>query len=113
MRKKNVCIHGHFYQPPREDPWLREMLPEGSAGPLTHWDERICRESYAPIAWARRLDGEGNITEIINEYEWMSFNFGPTLLQWMEKGAPEGLSAHAGRGCGQREAFSVTETRWP
>ncbi len=89
MRKKNVCIHGHFYQPPREDPWLCEMLPEGSAGPLTHWDERICRESYAPIAWARRLDGEGKITEIINEYEWMSFNFGPTLLQWMEKGAPE------------------------
>lgn len=89
MNKKNVCIHGHFYQPPREDPWLRELLPEGSAGPLTHWNERICHESYAPIAWARRLDGDGKITEIINEYEWISFNFGPTLLRWMEKGVPE------------------------
>jgi len=87
--QRALCIHGHFYQPPREDPWLCEVLPEGSAGPGLNWNERIGRESYGPLAWARRMDGEGRITEIINTYEWISFNFGPTLLSWMERGAPE------------------------
>jgi len=85
---KHLCIHGHFYQPPREDPWLGKILPEGSAAPCVHWNERICRESYAPLAWARRLDGQGRITELLNVYEWISFNFGPTLLSWMERAAP-------------------------
>lgn len=87
--KANLCIHGHFYQPPREDPWLDDYLPEGSAAPKTHWNERICLESYAPLAWARRLDGEGRITDIVNVYEWISFNFGPTLLRWMERERPD------------------------
>ncbi|MBU1229381.1 MAG: DUF3536 domain-containing protein [Proteobacteria bacterium] len=86
---RQLCIHGHFYQPPREDPWMDTIFPEGSAAPFRHWNERICAESYAPLAWARRLDGQGRITEIINCYEWMSFNFGPTLLTWMERQAPE------------------------
>ncbi len=86
--QNNLCIHGHFYQPPREDPWLREVLPEGSAAPGLHWNERIGRESYGPLAWARRTDGEGRIIEIINCYAWISFNLGPTLLSWMERGDP-------------------------
>ena len=64
-----LCIHGHFYQPPREDPWLGRILPEGSAAPSRHWNERICRESYAPLARARRLDGNGRIIELLNERE--------------------------------------------
>ncbi|MDO9082224.1 MAG: DUF3536 domain-containing protein [Humidesulfovibrio sp.] len=86
---KMLCIHGHFYQPPREDPWMDTIFPEGSAAPAKHWNERICDESYAPLAWARRTDGQGRITEIVNCYEWMSFNFGPTLLTWLERQAPD------------------------
>ncbi|WP_027183996.1 DUF3536 domain-containing protein [Desulfovibrio inopinatus] len=85
--KKYLCIHGHFYQPPREDPWLDLILPEGSAAPAMNWNERILNESYAPIASARRL-GPGGIVDIVNCYEWMSFNAGPTLLHWMEQFAP-------------------------
>ncbi len=85
---RKICIHGHFYQPPREDPWMDTIFPEGSAAPALHWNQRICAESYDPLAWARRLDGQGRITELMNCYEWMSFNFGPTLLTWMEHHAP-------------------------
>jgi len=87
-----LCIHGHFYQPPREDPWLGALLPEGSAAPSANWNERICRESYAPLSRARRLDGAGRIMDIFNLYEWISFNFGPTLCRWMEAQAPETLA---------------------
>ncbi len=89
MPQSRLCIHGHFYQPPREDPWMDSIFPEGSAAPATNWNERICAESYAPLAWARRLDGHGRIIEIMNCYEYMSFNFGPTLLTWMARRAPE------------------------
>lgn len=88
---RHLCIHGHFYQPPREDPWLGDILPEGSAAPASNWNERILRESYAPLAWARRLDGTGRIADIMNCYEWMSFNVGPTLLRWMDRHAPATL----------------------
>uniref|UniRef100_A0A7C4EKD0 DUF3536 domain-containing protein n=1 Tax=Fundidesulfovibrio putealis TaxID=270496 RepID=A0A7C4EKD0_9BACT len=88
---KHLCIHGHFYQPPREDPWLGTILPEGSAAPSLNWNERITRESYAPLARARRLDGSGRIVEVMNCYEWISFNAGPTLLRWMDTGAPDTL----------------------
>ena len=84
-----ICIHGHFYQPPREDPWMNQIFPEGSAAPFKHWNERICRESYAPLAWARRLDSQGRIIELVNCYEWMSFNFGPTLMAWLERSAAD------------------------
>lgn len=87
----SLCIHGHFYQPPREDPWLGSLPCEASAAPTRHWNERILRESYAPLAHARRLDSEGRIADILNCYEWMSFNAGPTLLQWMRRNAPETL----------------------
>ena len=87
--QRYLCIHGHFYQPPREDPWLHKILPEGSAAPMRHWNERICRECYGPLGWARRADGEGRITELINSYEWISFNFGPTLMKWLERADPK------------------------
>ncbi|WP_320008276.1 DUF3536 domain-containing protein [Maridesulfovibrio sp.] len=87
MSAKFLCIHGHFYQPPREDPWLDMIFPEGSAAPFRHWNERICRESYAPLAWARRMGSDG-IFDIINCYEWISFNVGPTLFRWIERSEP-------------------------
>ena len=84
-----LCIHGHFYQPPREDPWLGEIMPEGSAAPMLNWNERITRESYTPLAFAKRLNGEGRIIELVNCYEWISFNVGPTLMRWMETAFPD------------------------
>ncbi len=84
-----VCIHGHFYQPPRENPWLNVVEVEDSAAPFHDWNERITRECYAPNTRSRLLDGEGRIVHLLNNYAWMSFNFGPTLLQWMADHAPE------------------------
>jgi hypothetical protein len=83
-----LCIHGHFYQPPRIDPWLEEILPEGAAAPFQNWNERIAAECYGPLAHARRLNSRGEIFEILNCYEWISFNFGPTLLHWMQRHSP-------------------------
>ncbi len=83
-----LCIHGHFYQPPREDPWLGRILNEASAAPMHDWNERILRESYAPLAFARQLDGEGRVDNLLNCYEWMSFNVGPTLLDWIKSQCP-------------------------
>ncbi|SBW09152.1 Glycoside hydrolase family 57 [uncultured delta proteobacterium] len=85
---RQFCIHGHFYQPPREDPWLGRILIEPSAAPMRHWNERIVAESYGPIGWAHRIGDGGKIVEICNCYEWMSFNVGPTLLHWLERNEP-------------------------
>lgn len=90
---KYICIHGHFYQPPRENPWLNEVELQDSAYPYHDWNERITAECYARNAASRILNGEGRITDIINNYEYISFNFGPTLLEWMEKKAPETYEA--------------------
>lgn len=84
-----VCFHGHFYQPPRENPWLEEVELEDSAYPHHDWNERITAECYAPNAASRILDGDGRIQRIVNNYTSMSFNFGPTLLSWLERHAPE------------------------
>jgi len=86
---KNICIHGHFYQPPRENPWLEEVEVQDSAYPYHDWNARITAECYGPNAFARILDGDGYITDIVRNYEYISFNFGPTLLSWMERHAPE------------------------
>jgi alpha-amylase/alpha-mannosidase (GH57 family) len=86
-----VCIHGHFYQPPRENPWLEAVEVQDSAAPYHDWNERITRECYAPNSRARLLDGGHKIAGLLNNYAWMSFNFGPTLLDWMEDGAPDVL----------------------
>ncbi|MFO8033642.1 MAG: DUF3536 domain-containing protein [Candidatus Bipolaricaulota bacterium] len=84
-----VCVHGHFYQPPRENPWLEEVELEDSAYPYHDWNERITAECYAPNAASRILDSEGRIESIVNNYASMSFNFGPTLLSWLERHASE------------------------
>lgn len=86
--KKYICIHGHFYQPPRENAWLEVVELQDSATPFHDWNERINYECYAPNTAARLLDGEENIIKIINNYARISFNFGPTLLYWMEKADP-------------------------
>ena len=91
MNKTNkyVCIHGHFYQPPRENAWLEVVEVQDSAAPFHDWNERINFECYAPNTAARILDGKHyNILEVVNNYARMSFNFGPTLLHWMEKADP-------------------------
>ncbi len=93
MSTQYVCVHGHFYQPPRENPWLEEIEREESAEPFHDWNERITHEAYAPNAFSRVLDDRGAITRIVNNYGWMSFNFGPTLLAWMERKAPETYEA--------------------
>jgi alpha-amylase/alpha-mannosidase (GH57 family) len=84
-----VCIHGHFYQPPRENPWLEAIEGQPSAYPYHDWNERITAECYAPNANARILDGVNRIVAIVNNYASMSFNFGPTLLSWLEEKEPE------------------------
>ncbi len=87
--ERYICIHGHFYQPPRENPWLEAIEQQDSAYPYHDWNERITAESYAPCAVSRILDGEQRIVQIVNNYARISFNFGPTLLSWMEEKSPE------------------------
>ena len=80
-----LCIHGHFYQPPRENPWIGEIEAQESAAPHHDWNERISRECYAPNGASRLLDGWGRIRGLVNNYRYLSFNFGPTLLDWIER----------------------------
>jgi alpha-amylase/alpha-mannosidase (GH57 family) len=87
------CIHGHFYQPAREHPWLEAVEVEDSAAPAHDWNERVTAECYAPNAAARILDASGRIVRIVNNYERISFNVGPTLFQWLERAAPETYAA--------------------
>ena len=87
--ERYVCIHGHFYQPPRENPWLEAIELQDSAYPYHDWNERICAECYGPNAASRILDGEGRISQLVNNYSRISFNFGPTLLAWLEENAGE------------------------
>ncbi|MBD1397787.1 DUF3536 domain-containing protein [Pontibacter sp. JH31] len=84
-----ICIHGHFYQPPRENPWLNEVELQESAHPFHDWNERITAECYARNSASRIQNGHGQIVDIMNNYARISFNFGPTLLEWMEKKAPD------------------------
>ena len=88
MTERYLCVHGHFYQPPRQNPWLEELEAEASAAPFHDWNERITAECYAPNAAARIVDGEGRLLEIHNTYAQISFNFGPTLLAWLDKADP-------------------------
>ncbi|HZP25776.1 MAG TPA: DUF3536 domain-containing protein, partial [Dehalococcoidia bacterium] len=84
-----VCIHGHFYQPPRENPWLEAIEPQDSAYPYHDWNDRTTAECYAPNSAARILDDQGRIERIVNNYSSISFNFGPTLLWWLDDFAPD------------------------
>ena len=95
---RSVIIHGHFYQPPREDPWFDVGGREPSAAPYHDWNERITAECYRPNARARILDEKDRIIDIANNYSRISFNFGPTLLSWLERHDPfAALERTAGR----------------
>ncbi|MBN1152025.1 MAG: DUF3536 domain-containing protein [Dehalococcoidia bacterium] len=130
-----VCVHGHFYQPPRENAWLEQIEIQDSAYPYHDWNERIAAECYTPNAGSRILDGEGYITRIVNNYSHMSFDFGPTLLSWMQKNVPvtyeailradrSSMERFSGHGSAMAQAYNhmimplanrrdkVTQVRW-
>ena len=90
QNKKEVflTIHGHFYQPPRENPWLEAIELQDSASPFHDWNERVNKECYNPNSFSKVVDSRNRILDVVNNYEHMSFNFGPTLLSWMERFAP-------------------------
>ncbi len=93
MPARRICIHGHFYQPPRENPFLAIVEREASAAPFHDWNERITAECYRPNAAARILDAEGRIAELHDNYADISFNFGATLLGWAAEHAPDVYAA--------------------
>ena len=88
MTVRSIVIHGHFYQPPREDPWLNQVAAEPSAAPYHDWNERIERESYRAVVAARVYAPDGRIAHIVNTLASISFNFGATLLEWLERETP-------------------------
>jgi len=90
---KYICVHCHFYQPPRENPWLEEIELQDSAYPFHDWNERVTAECYGPNAAARILDTQNRIVRIVNNYSVISFNVGPTLMSWLERGDPEVYNA--------------------
>ena len=115
--KKYLTIHGHFYQPPRENPWLEEIEIQDSARPFHDWNERVSSECYEPNSVSRIVDSENRILDIVNNYRNMSFNIGPTLLSWMEKYAPcsyrriinadrESIELYGGHGCAIAQVYN-------
>lgn len=103
---KNICIHAHFYQPPRENAWLEEVEPQDSAYPYHDWNQKIAAECYGPNARSRILDSEKKIVDIVNNYSKISFNFGSTLLSWLKKKEPEIYAAIIEADKVSRENFS-------
>src|SRR6266481_6053469 len=110
-----VIIHGHFYQPPRESPWTGIIAPEAGAAPFANWNERILSESYIANAHAQIM--EGSVVHIRNNYEPLNFDFGPTLMSWLERhgknayrsvlrGDAASREARAGHGNAMAQAFS-------
>jgi alpha-amylase/alpha-mannosidase (GH57 family) len=87
--KRYVCVHGHFYQPPRESPSLEAIEVQDSAYPYHDWNERVCAECYAPNSVSRITDDKQRVIDLVNNYAHISFNFGPTLLSWIEAKAPK------------------------
>ncbi len=114
---RSLCIHGHFYQPPRENAWLEEIEVQDSAYPYHDWNERISAECYAPNAASRILDDQDLIVDIVNNYARISFDVGPTLLSWMERFRPdiyqavlqadrESRERHPGHGGAMAQAYN-------
>ena len=115
--EKFLTIHGHFYQPPRENPWLEAIELQDSALPFHDWNERINKECYNPNSISKIVDNRNRILDVVNNYEHMSFNFGPTLLSWMEHFAPltyeriikadiESVSEHSGHGNAMAQVYN-------
>ena len=130
-----VTIHGHFYQPPRENPWLEAVEVQDSAAPYHDWNERVTAECYAPNTAARRVSEDNRILDIVNNFEKISFNIGPTLLSWLDRHAPQvyrsileadrrSVEAHSGHGNAIAQVYNhvilplasrrdkVTQVRW-
>jgi hypothetical protein len=107
MAPRSVVVHGHFYQPPRENPWLGYVEAEANAAPQHDWNRRVEQECYRAVAAARIPDAVGRIARIVNTLERISFDFGPTLLDWMEEEAPAtyGAVLDADRRSRQRLGF--------
>ncbi|MDR0356412.1 MAG: DUF3536 domain-containing protein [Deltaproteobacteria bacterium] len=112
-----LIIHGHFYQPPRENPFSGSIADQPSAAPYPNWNKRICQECYSPNALARLLDDKGEITRVVNNYQHISFNIGPTLMSWLAEEEPEtwalaveadrlGALAHDGHGPALAQVFN-------
>ncbi|HET7706967.1 MAG TPA: DUF3536 domain-containing protein [Thermoanaerobaculia bacterium] len=112
-----ICIHGHFYQPPRENPWLEAVETQDSASPWHDWNERITAECYEPNATSRILDPRDRILRIVNNYASISFNFGPTLLSWLQEKSPDTYAAildgdrqsrerYSGHGCAIAQTYN-------
>ncbi|HTL70097.1 MAG TPA: DUF3536 domain-containing protein, partial [Candidatus Eisenbacteria bacterium] len=135
MTERRLCVHGHFYQPPRENPWIESVELQESAAPFHDWNDRIHHECYQPNAVARVLDAQGSILRIVNNFESISFNFGPTLMAWLESVHPEtyervleadrqSVRSHEGHGNAIAQAYNhmilplanrrdkVTQVRW-
>ncbi len=135
QNKKYLTIHGHFYQPPRENPWLEAIELQDSALPFHDWNERINKECYNPNSVSKIVDSRNRILDIVNNYEHISFNFGPTLLSWMEQFAPltyeriikadiESLAEHDGHGNAMAQVYNhiimplanendkITQVKW-
>lgn len=133
--RRFVVIHGHFYQPPRENPWLEAVEVQDSAAPAHDWNERVTDECYAPNTAARRLDETNRIVDITNTYERISFNVGPTLFAWLVRERPSvaaaiveadraSVRAHGGHGDAIAQVYNhmimplasrrdkVTQVRW-
>ena len=133
--EKFLTIHGHFYQPPRENPWLEAIELQDSALPFHDWNERINKECYNPNSVSKIVDSRNRILDIVNNYEHMSFNFGPTLLSWMEQFAPltyeriikadiESIGEHDGHGNAMAQVYNhiimplanendkITQVKW-
>lgn len=122
--KRFLCIHGHFYQPPRENPWLETVEIQDSAAPFHDWNERICAECYAPNGAARILNNKKKIARIVNNYARISYDIGPTLLSWLKENASrtyrmiqegerqsrENFGGHSRR---WRRFITTSSCRWP
>src|SRR3970282_1779397 len=111
--EQHICVPGHFYQPPRENPWLEAIELQDSAYPFHDWNERISAECYGPNAFSRTLAGDGRIEKIVNNYSRISFNIGPTLLSWMEEKSPAVYRAILEGDRGSRQAFSGPASALP
>ncbi len=85
----NLCIHGHFYQPPRENPWTGEIEKQKSAAPFHDWNEKIWSECYEPNTHSQIINDDKVIVAEINNFDFLNFNFGPTLLHWLKRKHPE------------------------
>ena len=94
VSERRLVVHGHFYQPPRENPWTETVPVEPSAAPFHDWNERITAECYRPNAYARVLDEHGALVGVVDNYALLSFNVGPTLLSWLEDHHPDVYARH-------------------